>query len=96
MIKARPIYEGGLKMEQEKGYNGWKNRATWNVALWLSNSEGLYKAAVGFMQGYRGKHPYYHFIKEMGMRDERTGDNFKWLSNRLDYEGLNEMMRELA
>ena len=26
-------------------YNGWKNWATWNVALWLGNDEGLYKIA---------------------------------------------------
>lgn len=83
-------------MKMEKEYNGWKNKATWNVALWLSNSEGLYRAAAEFMKGYNGKHPYSRFIKEMGMGDERTGDNFKWLSVGLDYEGLNEMMRELA
>ena len=27
-------------------YNGWKNWATWNVALWLGNDEGIYHAAV--------------------------------------------------
>lgn len=27
-------------------YNGWKNWQTWNVALWLGNDEGLYRAAV--------------------------------------------------
>lgn len=25
-----------------KTYNGWKNRATWNTALWLTNEYGLY------------------------------------------------------
>lgn len=25
-------------------YNGWKNRETWNVALWFSNDRGLYEA----------------------------------------------------
>ena len=32
-----------------EGYNGWKNWATWNVALWLGNDEGLYKIARRFV-----------------------------------------------
>ena len=27
-------------------YNGWENHATWNVALWLQNDEGLYNLAL--------------------------------------------------
>ena len=30
-------------METTK-YNGWTNRETWNVALWLDNDENLYNA----------------------------------------------------
>lgn len=26
-------------------YNGWPNRAAWNVALWLGNDYGLYKSS---------------------------------------------------
>lgn len=26
--------------EKEKGYNGWSNYETWNLALWLRNDEG--------------------------------------------------------
>jgi len=32
-----------------EGYNGWKNWATWNVALWLGNDESLYKMARRFV-----------------------------------------------
>jgi len=26
----------------ENGYNGWTNRATWNVALWVDNDQDTY------------------------------------------------------
>ena len=32
-----------------EGYNGWRNWATWNVALWLGNDESLYKMARRFV-----------------------------------------------
>lgn len=31
-------------------YNGWTNRATWNVNLWIENDYGFYKAKQA-MQG---------------------------------------------
>ena len=77
-----------------KDYNGWKNRQTWNVALWISNTEHLYKQAVKFMNIYKGSKPYAAFINKMGLTEERTPDNIKWLSTRLDYKALNEAMEE--
>lgn len=77
-------------------YNGWKNRQTWNVALWIANDEPLYRAACQFMQTYRGCLPYAAFIKASGLDGARTPDNIGWLSTRLDYKALNEFMVELA
>ena len=76
-------------------YNGWKNRATWNVALYLQNEERLYNDARRFMATYKGRAPYASFVKWFGLFDSRTPDGFKWLSTRLSYRELNELMRDL-
>ena len=59
-------------------YNGWKNRQTWNVALWINNEEPLYRAAVEFMKGYNGRAPYRAFIKREGLEGGRTPDGIAW------------------
>lgn len=77
-------------------YNGWKNRATWNVALWLNNDYELHQLAVEFMKGYKKRYPYMAFIKYLGLDGQRTPDGFKWNGQKLDYKALNEMMNELS
>ena len=49
------------------------------------NEYSLYKEAVTFMQKYKGRSPYAHFIKAMGLTDAKTPDNIKWRSSQLDY-----------
>jgi hypothetical protein len=78
-------------------YNGWKNRQTWNVALWLGSDENLYRAACRFMEiNPKLKKPYVQFILSEGLENERTGDNIAWAGSRLDYKALDDMMRELV
>ena len=76
-------------------YNGYKNYSTWNVSLWIYNDEYLYSSARKFMRTYTGKNPYSAFIRHMYMTKERTPDNIKWISTRLDYKALNAEMFEL-
>lgn len=75
-------------------YNGWKNYATWNVALWIGNDEGLYRAAVEFSRQCKGRAIYRLFIEHMGLEGQRTQDRVKWDGDDLDYRALNDMMRE--
>ncbi len=79
-----------------KEYNGWKNRQTWNVALWINNDYPLYTSAVDFMKHNPDrKNPYKAFILSQGLSAERTPDKIWYISSRLDYDALNDMMREL-
>jgi len=77
-------------------YEGWKNRATWNVALFINNDYGLYMAAREFMRQYKGRKPYSDFVRRAGLTNARTMDNFKFNGSRLCYRELNSMMRELV
>jgi len=77
-------------------YNGWKNRSTWNVALWIQNDYNLYTSATEYKKEREGKKmTYAGFIRSCGMQYDKTPDNIKWISTMLDYPALNEMMMEL-
>lgn len=82
-------------MYNDNTYNGWKNRETWNTALWINNDEPLYRAATSFMNEYTGETPYVDFIYDMELELRRTPDRCDWINSKLDYSALNEMMREL-
>ena len=67
-------------------YNGWANYQTWNVALWIQNSEGLYNIA-------RRYDDYSRFVNRLG--DDQTPDGVSFSDPKLDIDALNELLADL-
>jgi hypothetical protein len=74
----------------EKGYNGWANYETWNVALWIGNEYGLYDLARNFSDYDELANVMF---MEYGMKE--TGDGVKWNDPKINRCELNEMLAEL-
>jgi hypothetical protein len=74
----------------ERGYNGWKNYQTWNVAIWIGNDEGLYRVAL------ESKGDYEDFAKELReLGTVETPDKVAYNDSGLDTDALDDMLREL-
>ena len=76
-------------------YEGWKNYETWNCALWINNDYPLYISARLFMKDYRGAKPYRDWVRVAGLESQQTKDGCKWISDKLSYSELNDMMQAL-
>ena len=74
-------------------YNGWKNYETWNVNLWLSNDEGLYRLVVNY-----GKEVTYRDFAKIYLNQlsKATPDGVDWLDESLDFDALDEVLEEMA
>jgi len=70
-------------------YQGWKNRQTWNVALYLQNDEYLYKLA----QRYRTYAPLLRALQIRGIT--HTPDGVSYADKRLSRRELAAMLRDL-
>jgi len=70
-------------------YNGWKNHATWNVALWIQNDEPLYRTA----QDCGSYLELRDLLREVGSTE--TPDGVAWNDSGLDIERLDELVEEL-
>jgi hypothetical protein len=78
-------------------YNGWKNYSTWNIAMHIANDENLYRKARWFMGSNPDrKNPYIGFILDQYMTHLITSDGVEYMSDQLDYDELNDMMKDLV
>ena len=80
-------------------YNGWKNHATWNVALWIGGDEGLHSLAkdCSDYQIFRDT------MEEIYSDDPHpnpiaysTPDGVAWNDSGLDIEELDGLISELT
>tara|TARA_A100001011_G_scaffold333673_1_gene361529 strand:+ start:366 stop:587 length:222 start_codon:yes stop_codon:yes gene_type:complete len=69
-------------------YNGWKNWATWNVALWLMNDENLHELSREFVN-YKD---LANMLVEIGT--PRTPDGARYADEDLDTYALDELLQE--
>ena len=73
--------------------NGYKNYATWNVALWLLNTENLYFKMREFALSHDTPH-YLDFVREAFLAYRKTGDGVPYLSSELCLEELDALLME--
>ena len=71
-------------------YNGWANRATWNIALWINNDQGIHNLAKE-CDDYAD---FREFMREIGILE--TPDGVAYNDSALDVDSLNEVIAELA
>jgi hypothetical protein len=70
-------------------YNGWANHATWNVALWIGNDEGLYDIARE--AGSFGR--FQDVMRELDTLE--TPDHVAYNDTGIDVGELDEMISDL-
>jgi hypothetical protein len=78
-----------------KKYNGWTNRETWNVMLWLNGIENLYFSMIEVLQDSKTPLSYRELIYALNLNNETTGDEVAYLSELLNYEELNESIIDI-
>lgn len=81
-------------MTHKQKFNGYKNYATWNVALWIQNDESIYSIAKE-LGDYFSLSEYMLMSDLVGELQHRTPDGVAWDDSTLDLNTLNNLVRNL-
>jgi len=86
-----------INSEEIKGkYLGWSNYETWNVMLWINNTEELYFAVMYILNNTSYTPSYGEVILTLGLDEYKTEDGVSFISDILNYEELNEAIAEMS
>lgn len=81
-------------------YNGWRNHATWNVALWIQNDEPLYRLACDYTKAQLSRPvanvQWWRFVQSAGLAEARTPDGYAYRGRHLDSRALSRMLRDMV
>ena len=78
-------------------YNGWKNRETWAVHLWLTNAEGLYRMAKEAVSNDKPELSLELLVESLvedALTPTLAGDLLWAALGRVDYGGITSALRE--
>ena len=76
-------------------YNGWMNRETWNIALWIGNNQYLYNSIVD--NKYSTYSEFYNDLKDvLAYGNNKTPDGVSWTHPNLNLAELDNMIQELG
>jgi len=72
-----------MVLNEEEGYNGWKNYETWDVVLWIDNDQGLQEEVLDLGREVAEDAPFADNIKEIieAMAPELEASMFSDLLN---------------
>lgn len=70
-------------------YQGWANRSTWNVALYINNEFSLYELAKDCSS-------YTEFVSRAALGDTFTYDGVSWSDRSLCLEELDELVLSIT
>lgn len=81
-------------MQNTTTYNGWKNHATWNVALWIGGDQGLYE----FAKECESYNDFVEQLREVSGDSSigyQTPDRVAWNDSALDIAELDAYIQDL-